>query len=95
MVVVQAGAVKIYDMWQQWRRSGKRKHRMKLCLPPKLVEKLVWVSVISFCKIFIPSYAYYVQTGRSRPPNQRTLHITLMCPHSCLFNPKYQKHCGV
>jgi len=32
---------------------------MKLNLPPKLVEKkLVWVSVISFCKIFIPSYTF-------------------------------------
>jgi hypothetical protein len=29
-----------------------------LSLPPKLVEKLVWVLVISFCKIFIPSYAF-------------------------------------
>jgi hypothetical protein len=32
-----------------------RKHRMKLSLSPKLVEKLVWVPVISFCQIFIPS----------------------------------------
>jgi hypothetical protein len=31
---------------------------MKLSLPPKLVEKLVWVPVISFCKIFIPSYTF-------------------------------------
>jgi len=28
--------------------AGKRKHRMKLSLPSKLVEKLVWVPVISF-----------------------------------------------
>jgi hypothetical protein len=33
--------------------QGERKVRMKLNLPPKLEEKLVWVSVISFCKIFI------------------------------------------
>jgi hypothetical protein len=26
---------------------------MKLSLQPKLVERLVWVPVISFCKIFI------------------------------------------
>jgi hypothetical protein len=26
---------------------------MKLSLAPKLVEKLVWIPVISFCKIFI------------------------------------------
>jgi hypothetical protein len=27
---------------------------MKLSLPPKLVEKLVWVPVILFCKISFP-----------------------------------------
>jgi hypothetical protein len=37
---------------------GKRKHRMKLSLPRKLVEKLVWVPVICFCKIFILSYMF-------------------------------------
>ncbi len=31
---------------------------MKLSLPPKLVEKLVWVPIIWLCKIFIPSYAF-------------------------------------
>jgi hypothetical protein len=31
---------------------------MKLSLAPKLVEKLVWVPVISFWKIFIPSYVF-------------------------------------
>jgi hypothetical protein len=34
--------------------QGKRKEGMKLSLPPKLVEKLVWVPVISFCKISFP-----------------------------------------
>ncbi len=40
--------------------SGKRKDRMKLSLPENLVEKLVWVPIISFCKIFnfIPSYVF-------------------------------------
>jgi hypothetical protein len=38
-------------MWQQWKRSRKTKEGMKLSLPPKLVEKLVWVPIISFCKI--------------------------------------------
>jgi hypothetical protein len=39
---------------------GRRKGRMKLSLPGKLVEKLVWVPVISFYKIFnfIPSYVF-------------------------------------
>jgi hypothetical protein len=31
---------------------------MKLSSPPKLMEKLVWVPDISFCKIFIPSYTF-------------------------------------
>jgi hypothetical protein len=31
------------------------KEGMKLSLPPKLVEKLVWVPVISFCKISFPA----------------------------------------
>jgi hypothetical protein len=30
------------------------KEGMKLSLPPKLVEKLVWVLVILFCKISFP-----------------------------------------
>jgi hypothetical protein len=38
IVVVQVGPVKIYE--------GKRKDRMKLILSPKLLEKLVWVSII-------------------------------------------------
>jgi len=48
----------------------KRKERgMKLNLPPK-VEKLVWVSVTSFCKIsFLVMHLmpYYAKTGRSWP----------------------------
>jgi hypothetical protein len=36
----------------------KGKTRWKLSLPQKLVEKLVWVLVISLCKIFIPWYAF-------------------------------------
>jgi len=39
IVVVHVGAVKIHV--EQCRRSGNRKHRMKLSLPPKSVEKLV------------------------------------------------------
>ncbi len=38
--------------------------------PPKLVQKLVWVPVISFCKISFPVkhlMPYYAETGRSRP----------------------------
>jgi hypothetical protein len=58
IVVVQVGAVKIYVPAMQWRRSRKMKDRMKLSLRPKLEEKLDWVPVILFSKIFIPSYSF-------------------------------------
>jgi hypothetical protein len=54
---------------------------MKLNLPPKLVEKLIWVPVISFLLISFPVthwMAYYAETGLSRPPNRLTLQITLL-----------------
>jgi len=57
---------------------------MKLSLSPKLVEKLVWVPVISFCKIFIPSYASDALLCRNwlfSPPNRLTSHITLLLLH--------------
>jgi hypothetical protein len=40
---------------------------MKLSLPPKLVEKLVWVPVILLCKIFIPSYTFDALLCRNWP----------------------------
>jgi hypothetical protein len=46
------------------------KEGIKLGLPPKLVEELVWVSVISFCTISFPVkhlMPYHAETGRSRP----------------------------
>ncbi len=33
------------------RGSRKEKYRMKLSLQPKLVEKLVWVAINSFCSL--------------------------------------------
>jgi hypothetical protein len=66
MVVVQVGAVKIYVAAVK----ALRKEGMKLSSPPKLVEKLVWVPVISFCRISFPvkhMMPYYVETGHSRP----------------------------
>jgi hypothetical protein len=52
-------------------------------LPPKVVvvEKLVWVPVISFCKISFPVthlMPYYSETGRSRPPIRLTFRIILI-----------------
>jgi hypothetical protein len=60
------------------RRLGKRQDRMKLSLPPKLVENLVWVPVISLCKIFIRRYmfdALLCHNWPFLPPNHRTLWI--------------------
>jgi hypothetical protein len=54
------------------------KDRMKLGSPPRLVEKLDWVPVILFCKIFERLMPYYAETGHSGPPNRLTLRITLM-----------------
>jgi hypothetical protein len=65
--IVQVGALKInvgavQALWKKETlekgNTGKRKHRMKLSLPPKLVEILVWVPVVSFYKIFTPSYVF-------------------------------------
>ncbi len=52
---------------------------MQLSLLPKLVEKLVWVPVTSFCTLFIPSYAFdglLCRTLPFSPPNHVTLRIT-------------------
>ncbi len=50
---------------------------MKLSLPPKLVEKLDWVPVILFCKIFRRLMPYYAETSHSGPHNRLTSRITL------------------
>jgi hypothetical protein len=76
----------------QCRRSSKR----KLSLPPKLVEELVWVPLISFCKVFIPSYTrlmpYYAETGRFSAPNCLTLlRITLSLAHLGGFKITFAK----
>jgi hypothetical protein len=56
-----------------------RKKGKKLSLPPKLVEKLVWVPVISYCEISFPVrhlMAYYTGNWPFSPPNRLTLGIT-------------------
>jgi len=70
IAVVQVGAVKIYVAAINGGAQEKGKRGMKLSLPSKLVEKLVWVPVIWFCKISFPVkhlMPYYAETGRSRP----------------------------
>jgi hypothetical protein len=69
LVVVQVGTVKIYVATVEG-------PRMKLMLPPKLVEKLVWVPVILLCKIFIHSYTFdalLCQNWSFSAPNRETL----------------------
>jgi len=65
---------------------------MKLSLPPNLVDKLVWVPIISFCRIFIPIYTFDGLLCRNwlvSPPNSLTLRITLL--RSSNFGPIYNK----
>jgi hypothetical protein len=50
IVVLQVGAVKIYVAAVE----ALTKEGMKLSLPPKLMQKLVWVLVILFCTISFP-----------------------------------------
>jgi hypothetical protein len=52
-------------MKQHWWCSGKRKECTKLNLPPKLVENVLSVPVISFCKISIWG-PLYVEICRSQ-----------------------------
>ncbi len=68
----------------------KRKEGMKLSLSSKLVEKLIWVPVILFCKIFIPSYAFGGLLCRNwlvSPPSHITLSITQMYNNLCTLQP--------
>jgi hypothetical protein len=64
---------------------------MKLSLSSKLVEKLIWVPVILFCKIFIPSYAFDGLLCRNwllvSPPSHMTLSITQMYNNLCTLQP--------
>jgi len=57
--------VKIYVAAEEALRKNDRQDETQN-LPPKLVEKLVWVSVISLCKISIPSYRF--DETQSLPP---------------------------
>ncbi len=56
---------------------------LNFSLPPKLVEKLVWVPVISFCKISFPIMClmpYYAEAGRFHTLITWLLWITLIHP---------------
>jgi hypothetical protein len=83
VVVVSVGVVKIYAPVEAFRKNERQMEtesitkidgktsvgpRWKQSLSPKLMEKLVCVPVISFCKIFISKLQvlmpYYVETGR-------------------------------
>jgi hypothetical protein len=75
IVVAEVGAVKIYVAAAV---DVLKKEEIKLSLPPKLVEKLVWVPVICFCRISFPNKHFDALLCRSHPPNRPTLQITLI-----------------
>ncbi len=59
------------------RESGKKEQWDETQFTAKI---FIVLPVISFCKIFIPSYAfdapyYYAETGHPHPPNHMTLWI--------------------
>jgi len=61
---------------------------MKLNSPPKLVKKRIWVPVISFWKVFIPSYMFDGLLCWNWPfllPNHVTLQITLTSKFQCSY----------
>ncbi len=75
--------MKIYVTAVEALMKKERQHE-KLSVPPKLLEKLVWVPVILFCQIFIPSSVFDSLSCRNwpfLPPNCLTLGITLLCKH--------------
>jgi len=80
IAVVQVGVMKIYVAAVEALRT-KGKTGWNAIISPKLIKKLVWVPVISLCKIFIPSCAFDGLLCRNwpfSPPNQETLRISLI-----------------
>jgi hypothetical protein len=81
IVVVQVGAGKIYVAAVKALR--KKETQDETQFTTKFGGKeLVRVPVISFCKIFISSYAFDALLCRNwpfSPPNRLTLRITLLC----------------
>jgi hypothetical protein len=64
-------------------RKKERGYETGFTTKAKLVEKLVWVAIISFCKISFPVthlMPYYSKTGHYHlaPPNRLTLPLTLL-----------------
>jgi hypothetical protein len=87
IAVVQVGAAKIY-VAAVWRRSGKKAIHDETHFTTKIGGKLVWVPVISLCKIYIPSYTFDAllsQTWQFSPPNRGTLLITLIAYRNYLL----------
>jgi hypothetical protein len=67
--------------WIHWYKDLGPLSKVALILAPKLVEKLLWVSVLLCCKIsFLVTHLmpYYAETDSFSPPNHLTLQITLM-----------------
>jgi len=78
-----SGALKIYvaAAAAESLKEKAKDRMMKLSLPPILVENLVWVPVISLCKIFIPCYmldALLCQNWPFLSTHHETLWLTLI-----------------
>jgi NADH:ubiquinone oxidoreductase subunit 6 (subunit J) len=72
IVVVQVGAVKVYVAAVEALTKKERQDE---------TQELVWVTVISFCKILIPSYVFDGLLCRNwpfLPPNRMTLWTNLL-----------------
>jgi hypothetical protein len=74
IVVVQIRALKVYVAAVEALRKKERQDETR---------ELVWVTVISFCKIFIPSYVFdglLCWNWPFSPPNRMTLWTNLLKP---------------
>ncbi len=59
ILVLQVGAVKVYVAQPAVEALRKKERQDEIqCTHENWWEKLVWVPVMSFCKIFIPSYTF-------------------------------------
>jgi heme/copper-type cytochrome/quinol oxidase subunit 2 len=88
IVVVQVGAVKIYVAAVQALRKKETQDETQFH-HQNWWKKLVWVPVITFCKIFILSYAFDALLCRNWPfsPSDRlTLRITLLPNKANILN---------
>ncbi len=84
ILVVQIGEVKIYVALAETLKKKERQDETQFIT--EIAEKLVWIPIISFCKIFIPSYAFDALLSRSWPSMGRYREL------SCLSSSSNSTH---